>query len=368
MGIDLVDDAKMKKRLYNREKQRLFQARLVHQNVSLKDEVSVLEAQLAHLKATTADRPIEKSEALPWKEVAAGLREETFRAVHTNRKLRSEREVQKALVEILEAWVKTQTRHAAALTAPARTWRNVTLLASPESRAVGYDWITAHLHHNLQAVFQRYEFPSVTSAEISGDFDIDLTDLDVVQYVWRYQKEMDLPLEHVAASFRDHVWRSMMLGGFVILHTEVLDGMPDHMVYRHTITNPDETVNYLGREYADQDRVVFLGQNIHDDEILPSGSRQRNRMAWVVLDRIGPSRTRARILHLNSHYFTKDGYVSLDEEASYWGCDLSHVIAPLKIAKFREHVSMMGYDVARLCRNKFESACRLEEYQCHAAY
>ncbi|RHY52089.1 hypothetical protein DYB34_013916 [Aphanomyces astaci] len=138
----------------------------------------------------------------------------------------------------------------------------------------------------------------------------------------------------------------------------VLDNMPDQMIYRHTITNPDETVNYLGREYNDgPDRVVFVGQNIHDDAIVPCGSRQRNRMAWVVLDRLTPCHTRVRILHLNSHFFTKHGYVSLEDEARYWGGDVGTGDDASKLVKFQKHVTVMGDDVARLCRNKFENAC-----------
>ncbi|CAK4080511.1 unnamed protein product [Aphanomyces euteiches] len=358
MKVDCpIDEAKLKKRQYNREKQRLFQARLVNQMVSLKDEVASLEAELRRLKLEPVNGS--RSDALPWKEVATGLREETFRALHTNRQLRGKHQEQKELIEMLKAWVNIQTRHGATLSSPSRTWRNVTLLASSRSRSMGYEWITAHLYLNTEAVFQRYAFPSVQSEEISGDFDIDFANPDEIQYIWRYQKEVDLPLELVADSFRDHVWRTMMLGGFVILHTEVLDGMPDQMIYRHTITNPSETVNYLGREYREEGRVVFVGQNIHDDEILPSGSLQRNRMAWVVLERLAPCRTRARILHLNSHYFTKQGYVTMDEEAQLWGCDLSFTPDDKKISVFQQHVSRMGYDVAYICRSKFESACSL---------
>ncbi|RHY12304.1 hypothetical protein DYB25_005116 [Aphanomyces astaci] len=354
--------AKAKKREYNREKQRIFQAKLVQQVVSLKDEVSVLEAQLAQLHLDKPSNIVDdvglSANALSWKDVAAGLQDDTNRIVDINRRLRRERHSQKELLKTLQAWVNVQIRHSTTLCAPTHTWRNVTLLASPESRAVGYDWITAHLFYNTEAIFQRHAFPSVAPEEISGDFSIDITDPDAMQYVWRYQKEMDMPLAFVATCFRDNVWRSMMLGGFVIIHTEVLDNMPDQMIYRHTITNPDETVNYLGREYNDgPDRVVFVGQNIHDDAIVPCGSRQRNRMAWVVLDRLTPCHTRVRILHLNSHFFTKHGYVSLEDEARYWGGDVGTGDDASKLVKFQKHVTVMGDDVARLCRNKFENAC-----------
>ncbi|ETW06928.1 hypothetical protein H310_03039 [Aphanomyces invadans] len=360
METDAAAAAKAKKREYNREKQRIFQAKLVQQMLSLRDEVAALEAQLAQLHMASSQRDDDMSGyALSWKDVAAGLEEDCKLVVDENRRLRRQRHGQRELLKTLQAWVNVQTRHATALTAPTHTWRNVTLLASPESRVVGFDWITAHLYHNTEAVFQRYAFPSVAPEEISGDFAIDSTDPDVMQYVWRYQKEMDMPMEFVVECFRDNVWRSMMLGGFVVLHTEVLDNMPEKMIYRHTITSPDETVNYLGREYADgPDRVVFVGQNIHDDAIVPSGSRQRNRMAWVVLDRLTPCHTRVRILHLNSHFFTKDGYVSLDDEARFWGGDVSDAgDEHTKFVKFQRHVTVMGDDVARLCRNKFEGAC-----------
>ncbi|CAK4085439.1 unnamed protein product [Aphanomyces euteiches] len=80
-------------------------------------------------------------------------------------------------------------------------------------------------------------------------------------------------------------------------------------------------------------------------------------------------RTKVRVLYRFAQYFTKDGYVSLDEEAETWGCDLSGVPEEKKEDTFRQYATYMLVQINSNHQRRINShltLMMLEERHAHA--
>ncbi|KDO18677.1 hypothetical protein SPRG_15202 [Saprolegnia parasitica CBS 223.65] len=64
------------------------------------------------------------------------------------------------------------------------------------------------------------------------------------------------------------------------------------MVYRRSPMDADESNYYVSREFASEDRIVFLTGNFNQDALQPVNEMWRPRM--FLLERVGPSKTRLR--------------------------------------------------------------------------
>ncbi|OQR95978.1 hypothetical protein THRCLA_07420 [Thraustotheca clavata] len=206
-----------------------------------------------------------------------------------------------------------------------QSWRNTTLFTETESRKLGFDWITKQMFNNTDRVFMDCDFPSPGDLMNFEDFTIRETIDDSFQYIWRHQVILPITMQQAVAAMRmmvlnfakGAIWSP---GNGILMDEELLEDVGREIVYSRTQVNELEAVNLLCREFSPSDKkCVFVSQNILDDEALPFIQRQCNRRFWIMLHSIHKNTTVCQTLYANSQFFTKEGFVSIEEEAACWG-------------------------------------------------
>ncbi|KAF0690168.1 Aste57867_18418 [Aphanomyces stellatus] len=324
-------ELKMKKRLYIRSKMRHYRSEEKNEVLALKKKIFDLENDVLRatkpnefrLRAQAAAGARKGPEILPWKDVAIALREDRSLSEFQNHALKKQVDEYCLMVECMQRWVGSATHMQNVLHPATKSWRNVSLLSNPAARRMGKDWITKQLYYNTNDIFRFYQFPNdeavPTSDFVVNDIVFSETCFDTVHC---RQMLVNIPIERLQQALHGrNFWALFMDGVLGAAEVEAQDKI--NLIHHHAMTVRHEHANLLSREFLDDDRSVFVGQQIHEDENLPTHERQRNRRFWVELQRVGPHQTRMRNLYVISQSFTSRGYIPLEEEARYWGCDLS---------------------------------------------
>ncbi|KDO17290.1 hypothetical protein SPRG_17279 [Saprolegnia parasitica CBS 223.65] len=358
-----IQEKKNRWREYNRAKQKLY----VHQKRS---ELENLRREVADLEAILAQRRPDVP-ALSWEDVAVGLHDETQLVVSENRLLKQQRA---AYVEFIKLMARSMedTWHTIPqifpMELPIFAVRKIALLASPESRHVGFDWLTHLVYQNTDLILERYPF-----TDAPDEFVIDDVNIDCLQYVWRSQRVVDcVSFEQVVAAVEKHVVSKISMAGLtpdeqrvshmhtVPLDREVLQGT--NISYSCATFGDDPVSNgskLLFRRYYGPDRFIAAGQTITEDEAVPSSrSLYRKSLYWCIVDRTAPTCTRVRTVLLSSHSYTKNGQcVSLPQEARAWGLMLDErripeaEILPILLRHVRRNGAAVGATCVKLLDN-----------------
>ncbi|RHZ09823.1 hypothetical protein DYB37_009295 [Aphanomyces astaci] len=306
LNTDLLEaaDIKLQKNMYQREKQGKYRQQERALRGQLRNRIAVLEAILLRAKRRG-------SLMLSWEDIALTMREEHDLAQVENRRLDQQVRHVRTLLHDMKRWV-----HATLSVSPSHvksTWHNFTLLQHPESRKLGMEWITQQLYHNLDSVQQRYGFPSMFSTVTEDDLNVVFDDSGCYQFIRRHELFMQNSLDELRGVMQADIWQFMI--NYARLHS-----------------------NFLSREFVEGNRIVYVGQQMHEDEAAPTIKLQRNRHVWYILQAIAPSVTKIRMLFVVSSSFSKWGQTPLDEEArGFWGLDLHGLDEDSMQRKFREH-------------------------------
>ncbi|KAF0694281.1 Aste57867_14829 [Aphanomyces stellatus] len=328
---------------------------------------------------------------MSWKETAAALRDETSLHVHNNRVLKKRLREFHTLARLMQSWVDTaiEVRHPPCTpqqaiypqtSAPTATWsasnlslNHIRLHAHLDARRHGLDWLTQIMYHNTDRMLEKYAFPPRSPHSRLGDVLLDDTG-GLLQYVQRYQVEIPLPLDQVlpraVAYFQTGATPEQLEVHYKskrYLDVEVTQSLSRHMSYDVVVdltSYGDAGDTRLCRVFGDDQRFVLVTQNIPEDERLPSKSVDSKSMNWVVVERVGPSRTILRCLFVVSQGIHRTDHIagqvlSLEEESRRdWNLDLKCFHEHDRLDVFRRHVLHLGYrnmqsrdqDFARLFR------------------
>ncbi|KAF0689667.1 Aste57867_18904 [Aphanomyces stellatus] len=327
--VDAENAKLLHKRKLTREKMKRYRNGIMRKSRQLQALAESLTQDIVALKK--AQSPW----VLSWDDVACALREDVASEEFTNAILQAQVRSQEHLVQTMRTWVQR------CLVIPGATWRNVTLLADVTARKHGFDWITLNLHHNTDFVFDRYQFPSIASGESIQDAFADARNPDCLEYVWRFQAEIAAPFDRVCRHINLGFFDTMLMHGPKVhaplaVDTQVLRSLGGSIRYSNS-TAANEQLNHLFRIFRSNVRCVLVAQNIHDDELLkdPKHRPASNRVSWMVVDKLSPTRTSLRYLMMASQGFSADGaLISLDDEAKIFGIDLSAYTEDTKLPVF----------------------------------
>ncbi|KAF0716289.1 Aste57867_2917 [Aphanomyces stellatus] len=342
----LRTDDEAQRRLYFKEKQRLQRIKNKSTHETLRRELANLEEQLHALQS----RPRAAPAALPWHQVARAFRDFRNASFIENRLLKVRSHKLATLVQDLRAWVVASTLSVPdSLHAACPTWRNVTLLSNPTSRQLGKEWITQHMYHHMDAMFQHHGFPS-TSYEAINDIAVAVPG----SIVLRQQSFVPLSTPFLLALYRRHICEitvmdltmSQVDAGHMpprqTLREETASTYLHYATRRHVYRDRhvDEVVEVLAGEFHERDRAVFVVHHIRDDDALDTGrhSAVRGAQLWYVAlgyleyittkiwYELRPATevggTYVRILVVLSPLRRHEDMVSLEEEAISWGVDV----------------------------------------------
>ncbi|CAK4114610.1 unnamed protein product [Aphanomyces euteiches] len=347
---DDVDEIKMKKRLYIRKKMQFYRSEEKNEMLALKKKTFELENDVIRLTRPNQFRlrinPVAANiepEALPWKEVAIALREDRDEKTLQTRSLKHKVDERAFVVECMRRWVDSATAMQHSLNPAAKSWRNVSLLAHPEARAMGKDWITKQLYHNTNDMFRHYGFPNGSNDDnfVMNEILFNEACFDTIS---ARQVIVNMPFEALQKALHGrNMWILMMDNVLGATELDVDSRKPGDLIHHHAMSVIDEHANLLSREFPEEDRCVFVGQQIHEDETVPTQAIQRNRRFWVELQRVGPNQTRMRNIYLISQCFTRRGYLPLPVEARNWGCDLSTTPEHQMEDRFKRHATQLAW-------------------------
>ncbi|KAF0731238.1 hypothetical protein Ae201684P_011769 [Aphanomyces euteiches] len=373
-------DRALRRKMQSRRKQKRYRNRLIADNEQLKAQARDLERELERLQVSVKQQSQVQSMLLSWQDVAKALVEYRNASLETNAALKKQSQVYRDFIARMGIWAEEVFGLPTAPRTDLHTWRRVRLSADPMIRQAGIDWITRHLYHNTDIMMERYGLHAQSSI-CFDDIDVDVTESDGYQCIYRFQTDIPRRMQDVAAALRGNSWRFLMVGALSDIDPEIVSA--GKSVFRHTLPSRDENVNLVSREFnAEEDnRVVFVGEQIEDDQALPHrDKRQRRRLLWIVLDSIpsssqpevtqspinvedvpegssGGSRTRLRLLFMNCHSFTSAGYLSLDDEAKLWGCDVTSLPSDeAKAKRFTTFARRLFEEYNQIGRRRFLDA------------
>ncbi|KAF0683024.1 Aste57867_24877 [Aphanomyces stellatus] len=346
---------KLQSRIYIRNKQRMYRQEEKDEVNSLKEQIWRLEGQLI---GQDRRRPVKAIPALSWQDISKALGEETTRSVLVHRALKQDVERGKALEATLREWAVSSglpvTPRAHAVTF---SIAHVPLLADPAARRLGFDWLTRIMYFNTERIFAQFHFPSIYSAEtLNGDFIVDSTDMDNIQYLWRHQVDIHGAFEQVVAVVRD--MRYLSSAGWyngecvsVPLDQHMLEDGLTRTTYRRErrkTSPPTIGANLLYREFRSAKQCVIVGQSVPLDELIPRlpGRGYRKSMTWIALDKINENVTKMRILGQCGHKYNNGRYIPLEDEAREWDCDLTKVNEAAKEDKLRQDTRISGMEIS----------------------
>ncbi|CAK4351846.1 unnamed protein product [Aphanomyces euteiches] len=339
--VQITGDAKLKRRIYDRKKQRRYREQLLRETTHLRNLIVDLEKQVSQLslaKSESSDGTAVVAATDPllsWKEVALALRDDVHHQHEMNHALQKHIAHYRELTRKMQMWVDAST----AIPPPPPSlpnWRHVTLLADPAARQCGTDWITRQLYHNVDALFERVGFPNDEHGEVD-DMPFDFSDPECYQCVRRLQREFPISASTLSDYLMQNLWIYCMVGA--VVPSTVRQTIVGDCTYQHVIKTPFELANLISRKFVDPDRIVLVGTQILEDEAEPHDFRQRHRIFVATLDRLTPKSARIRILYMTSQSFTKAGFTPLDQEAPMWECDLSGCDSDaLKLVHFQRYL------------------------------
>ncbi|OQR93829.1 hypothetical protein THRCLA_08333, partial [Thraustotheca clavata] len=183
---DVLDEAVAKRRQYLRVKQMLYRSKIAAEIDGLKAEVDRLQLQLAHQMITPS------SKALPWKDVSIAMEEDNKLKLRKNKQLKLQEQMYRRLVSYMHKWALQVIR------SPKDSqyaWRHSFLPQDGNTRKLGIDWITQMIYHNTDSMLSKYNFPSIDAGPYHYDFQMSLSQDDLFEYIWRTQKEIQLPFD-----------------------------------------------------------------------------------------------------------------------------------------------------------------------------
>ncbi|RHY73623.1 hypothetical protein DYB30_012166 [Aphanomyces astaci] len=298
------------KKAREKAKMQRYRKRQADLYTQLNVEAFHLESQVMHHTNAVAQRrvlrPSAVSSLLPWKEVLAAIRDDMDELTTANDALRARSQAVDRLAKAMQRWVHnaqyfpspsslSSSLHASG-TLCRTPWRHVTLDAAPATRTLGFDWITKNLCHNHELVFQQCHFPPITSPDRVADFGVDTTDgMERLQYIWRIQDDVAVPLSTVRDAFARPHFLSQVLGKHLTNTSSIsphisaamqadehlLSDFGGHACYFHSQWGATSWVHFLTREFhLSDDRCLFVAQCVHEDPLMPASPHSRHRMIW----------------------------------------------------------------------------------------
>ncbi|KAF0685804.1 hypothetical protein As57867_022256, partial [Aphanomyces stellatus] len=189
--LEIVDKV-LQRRQYYRDKQRAHRRKLAQESADEDDEIARLRATIADLQQQlpiSALSATGSDGALSWHLVAGVFRANSWRSMANRRTLLEQTLANDVLTRNMRRFVSLNLQ---ALPTRPRCimWQPATLLAQPEARKLGKEWLTQRMYHHTDEALHR-SFPADVSIDqeyahydttVSDDGSI--TCFEAVQNIW----------------------------------------------------------------------------------------------------------------------------------------------------------------------------------------
>ncbi|CAK4085420.1 unnamed protein product [Aphanomyces euteiches] len=165
-GSDAVYvDKKKLRREHKRKMMVSYRKEKKKEQTHLKLTLHRLEQTLQSL--TTRQTPGQS--ALPWKEIARALLDESTASQIEHRALRNQLERHTFVLRAMKRWVVENTSLARSPNPVSPSWRHSTLYSDGHTRALGKEWITLQMLHTTERMLMAQGFPETLDEIYSAD-------------------------------------------------------------------------------------------------------------------------------------------------------------------------------------------------------
>ncbi|KAF0700852.1 Aste57867_8651 [Aphanomyces stellatus] len=294
--LDMAILTRLETKLTQREAQmdylRRYRVEKKSEMRALKTAKADLEALLTQLQANVRAR---KRGMLPWKDVACALKDARGVSETDNTTLRRQASKMQALRWHMEHWVLSQmatsssSLHASRMT-HARSWRHTTLVAHPEARLLGMQWLMQQMYCNMDHLFAENGFPDMLSRELINDCTFEYREGRRVM-VRRQEFLVDASIGHMRTRVGGNMLAWLNQNRSPAVPTETLHTSRDGA--RHAKTHQ---AHFVTKEYAESsDRVVYFVLNVTAEG---ESESPLHRSGHYVFQALSANVTKIRLLYL----------------------------------------------------------------------
>ncbi|KAF0719746.1 Aste57867_818 [Aphanomyces stellatus] len=344
-----------------RERQRAHRRKVLATAMSLRHQIDALEDVVHDLQAEASQSTCASTSLLPWKDIASELRIDTQLLQAQRAALKGQVKAYDKLILDMKRWLVMQQTPFYPQLQSLATWRNVTLTASPDARTLEKAWITLHMFHQTELVFREHGFPAVGSSDIDWiEGDISFDQDDSYRFRLRAQKTLGIPADVVATAIDKNLSSCFLLDGPDTTESNVTKEVDDATTLHHLIIKDGECVHLLARTFCSTDRIVFVAQQILEDESFSHSFRMRRRQIWNEYNRLpGTDTWTYRSLNLFSQTFTKaQGLTPLADEARFCGLEfVDSTTTSIQEARFQQAGVENILRIANASRQRLGQIC-----------
>ncbi|OQS05540.1 hypothetical protein THRCLA_02355 [Thraustotheca clavata] len=356
--MDAGDRRKVLLRLRNRLKNKRRRDRLTNEREDLVAQLAEARKQLALL----TKKRVGAKTLLSWKDVAQSLSEANDEAAMSLQILREKYECMYRIGCCMHAWVGSMSRRQNVLTpdGPAASTPTV-LLADPIVRRLGLDWYTQYMYNNTDRMEHLCAFPAKGSVH---DMLIIRHDNGLTDILGRIQVDCNLSLEEAYEVLHDKIWEELrgdtQASMSEFLEEDMVKRIDPKMVYRRTALTAEESNYYVGREFATENRIVFLFGNFSQDVLQPENIQWRPRM--YIMDRLAPHRTRIKTVQYNGPKVLRGKVGTWKDELQWTEIDISSLPEDEQFVQYQQSINRHWLPIIESDFDVLSQKRRLQDY------
>ncbi|RHY29994.1 hypothetical protein DYB32_004758 [Aphanomyces invadans] len=297
--------------------------------------------------------------ALTWHDVAAALDDDVAETRHENQRLKRRQQQLFDVITGMQRWVDTVGRIQRVplpLDSAANNlgMKGITLSSNAACRMHGIDWLTQLLFHNTDAMLQKYKMWPTTSSYVQADAFVDVSNVDDIQHVWRFQVDLPVSIAIALPLVRQHVVSRLnsvdiSSANVDFIDPELVKAVANDVTYVRRVykrATSDDFANILYRE--------FQGNGRTDDGWISVV------MFRIVVTAWSPGTTRVSLLSLTSSYFSRaGGQLPIKDQAKRMGipphvdaASYAHVVSTKRMPGVTEVWTGYLNNVARAAVNE----------------
>ncbi|KAH9119679.1 hypothetical protein LEN26_011495 [Aphanomyces euteiches] len=306
------NEAYQKKKEYNRMRNQKLREAEKMEALTLRNQAAQLEVLIKNLVAQRGGANV-STEMLPWKDVAGIFGQMKDSSVKEKANLVHKVKSFRDVAFVMHQWVNSN-HHLPAMPDPYKqTWRNSALMAHEGSRALGFDWISKQLYHNIDAMIAHCGLPA--SLDTCNEVKVYPLENQNSYHLSKARQRIEhASLEEVVQCLRRQYFEGK---------TDNLD-VPDtaNMCYFRNksaygaTANVSYTQNVLLRQFLEENRYIVLAHSITEDEKFPVDRIQRNWTNWTVAERLGPNMTIIKQMSVASGLRMNETFLPFDKYPS----------------------------------------------------
>ncbi|KAF0716603.1 hypothetical protein AaE_011055 [Aphanomyces astaci] len=297
------------RRRYECERKRRYRADQRCQRAILVAEITALQE--------TLQRTLSIPQQRAWSEVTKRFETDLALRAAKRRKLRDQVHRQQELLLILHEWVG---RSVGRSLRDSRPWQHSTLLAHPESRQYGFQWLLDRVFHAANSTLSSTFNGSIadfSTLQVHVDDNQDILGMESHHQVTLLAGLNDVTACYVNAS------REIMQSS--VCHVETVLEEGELLYWRLYNTQLGTSMCRLTRSYHLASRVVCASIYVRDDECFPlqPNELRPHGFGWTVMDAVTDSITLCRTAVMQYAPVTTDGVVTFERTAAMFGVEPS---------------------------------------------